>query len=186
MSKTPTLPPGYTLRQGYPSVRDYIHLRSASGLSPHSAAQAEAAMRGSWHGCYITYNQIPEPDNKNIDISRSNNTTIDELIVGMGRVIGDGGWYFHIADMAVLPDHQRKGLGDAILKDLMNRIRSLAPPPERAADGKLMGTYVSLFADVAGRKLYARNGFVDSMPHSMGMVQLLDRESALDGGLSGS
>ncbi|OGM47912.1 GNAT family N-acetyltransferase [Aspergillus bombycis] len=177
MSNTPTLPPGYTLRQGYPSVRDYIHLRSASGLSPHSAAQAEAAMRGSWYGCYITYNGTSEPENADADISRSNDTT-DEVTVGMGRVIGDGGWYFHIADMAVLPEHQRKGLGDVILKDLMSRIRSLAPPPERAPDGRLMGTYVSLFADVAGRKLYARNGFVDSMPHSMGMVQLLDRESA--------
>ncbi|KAE8418644.1 hypothetical protein BDV36DRAFT_253917 [Aspergillus pseudocaelatus] len=186
MSKTPTLPPGYTLRQGYPSVRDYIHLRSTSGLSPHSAAQAEAAMRGSWYGCYVTYNENPEQNDRDTNISHTNNTTSHELIVGMGRVIGDGGWYFHIADMAVLPDHQRKGLGDAILKDLMNRIRSMAPPPERAADGRLMGTYVSLFADVAGRKLYARNGFVDSMPHSMGMVQLWDRESASDGGVSES
>ncbi|KAE8168129.1 hypothetical protein BDV40DRAFT_251357 [Aspergillus tamarii] len=186
MSKTPTLPPGYTLRQGYPTVRDYIHLRSASGLSPHSAAQAEAAMRGSWYGCYVTYNENPVQNGKDINLSGSNNTTSEELIVGMGRVIGDGGWYFHIADMAVLPDHQRKGLGDAILKDLMNRIRSLAPPPEKAEDGKLMGTYVSLFADVAGRKLYARNGFVDSMPHSMGMVQLLDKESTSHGGVSGS
>jgi len=33
----------------------------------------------------------------------------------MGRVIGDGGWYFHIVDMAVLPEHQRRGLGDAVL-----------------------------------------------------------------------
>ncbi|KAE8405067.1 hypothetical protein BDV37DRAFT_246315 [Aspergillus pseudonomiae] len=177
MSNTPTLPPGYSLRQGYPSVRDYIHLRSASGLSPHSAAQAEAAMRGSWYGCYITYNGNSEPENKDIAKSRSNDTT-DEVTVGMGRVIGDGGWYFHIADMAVLPEHQRKGLGDVVLKHLMSKIRSLAPPPERAPDGRLMGTYVNLLADVPGRKLYARNGFVDSMPHSMGMVQLLDGEGA--------
>lgn len=25
-----------------------------------------------------------------------------------GRVIGDGGWYFHIVDMATQPDHQRR------------------------------------------------------------------------------
>jgi hypothetical protein len=28
----------------------------------------------------------------------------------MGRVIGDGGWYFHVVDMAVLPEHQRRDL----------------------------------------------------------------------------
>jgi ribosomal protein S18 acetylase RimI-like enzyme len=124
-------------------------------------------MRGSWHGCHVTYNQSLATDNKDT-------TAANEVVVGMGRVIGDGGWYFHIADMAVLPDHQRKGLGDAILRNLMERIRSLAPPSERSADGRLMGTYVSLFADGPGRKLYAKHGFVDSMPSSMGMVQLLE------------
>ncbi|WP_370260313.1 hypothetical protein [Cryobacterium sp. TMT3-29-2] len=29
----------------------------------------------------------------------------------MGRIIGDGGWYFHIADMATLPEFQGRGLG---------------------------------------------------------------------------
>lgn len=42
----------------------------------------------------------------------------------MGRVIGDGGWYFHIIDMAVLPEHQHRGLGNAILTWLLDRIRS--------------------------------------------------------------
>ena len=29
--------------------------------------------------------------------------------VGMGRVIGDGGWYFHVVDMAVLPTTSAAG-----------------------------------------------------------------------------
>jgi len=34
----------------------------------------------------------------------------------MGCVIGDGGWWcFHINDMAVLAEHQRRMLGDALL-----------------------------------------------------------------------
>jgi GNAT superfamily N-acetyltransferase len=82
----------------------------------------------------------------------------------MGRIIGDGGWYFHIADMAVLPAHQRKGLGDAVLKHLMAYIKAHAPQ-----DGT--GAYVTLFADAPGRRLYQRNGFVDTMPSGqMGMM----------------
>ena len=81
----------------------------------------------------------------------------------MGRVIGDGGWYFHVVDMAVLPDHQRRGLGDRILTELMQQIRSKAPP----------GAYVTLLADEPGRKLYARHGFVETAPGSIGMALTL-------------
>ena len=42
--------------------------------------------------------------------------------VGMGRLSGDGGWYFHVVDMAVLPEHQRRGLGDVILTALLEDV----------------------------------------------------------------
>lgn len=70
----------------------------------------------------------------------------------MGRIIGDGGWYFHIADMATLPEHQRKGLGGIILKHLLSYIRENIP-----GGGK---PYISLFADPPGRRLYDQHGFV--------------------------
>ena len=81
----------------------------------------------------------------------------------MGRVIGDGGWYFHVVDMAVLPDHQRRGLGSAVLTYLLEQIRARAPK----------GAFVSLLADPPGRRLYARHGFVESAPDSIGMALLL-------------
>ena len=82
----------------------------------------------------------------------------------MGRVIGDGGWYFHVVDMAVLPEHQRRGLGDAILSVLLERIRRQAPP----------GAHVNLIADAPGRRLYARHGFTPTAPDSIGMARTLD------------
>lgn len=149
----PRLPPGYTLHDGYPPVPAYLHLRSASGLSPKTAVQATAALQGSWYGCYVTH-----------DATGAH--------VGMGRIIGDGGWYFHIVDMAVLPEHQRRGLGDAILKTLLAKIRREAPPAGPGGDGR-GGAYVSLFADEAGRRLYAKNGFAESAPKELGMVMKL-------------
>jgi len=146
---TSRLPDGYSLHQSPPSVPDYLELRQSTGLTPVNRAQAEVALANSWYGVYITH--VPS------------STT-----VAMGRIIGDGGWYFCIADMAVLPDHQRKGLGDHILTRLMDRIREKAP---KGAPG----AHVDLFADVPGRRLYERHGFRDTMPRSLGMGQWLEK-----------
>ncbi len=134
--------PAYVLHEGYPSVEDYVHLRLASGLTPKTAAQGAAALKGSWYGCYVTMAN---------DHSKA---------IAMGRIVGDGGWYFNIADMAVLPDHQRRGLGDAILRHLLAKIRADAVPGV---------SYVTLMADKPGRRLYEKHGFADAMPKEMGM-----------------
>jgi ribosomal protein S18 acetylase RimI-like enzyme len=77
----------------------------------------------------------------------------------MGRVIGDGGWYFHIADMATLPEHQGRGLGRRVLADLLAQITEAAPGEP----------YVTLMADAPGRRLYESMGFVETAPKSLGM-----------------
>jgi GNAT superfamily N-acetyltransferase len=156
------LPEGYTIHSGFPPIPTYIHLRAVSGLHPKTPAQAAPIAHNSWYGCYVTFSPT-DTDTNNIS------TKGEETIVAMGRIIGDGGWYFHIADMAVLPEHQRKGLGDAVLKHLMEHIKTHAPQ-----DGT--GTYVTLFADAPGRRLYAKNGFVETMPGQMGMAMPLGWE----------
>lgn len=128
------------LVDGPPSLDDYLALRAASGLSPKTPEQGIAALRGSWTAVHVRH----EPSAQT---------------VGMGRVIGDGGWYFHVADMAVRPTFQRQGIGDAILARMLTEIRQGAP-----ADA-----YISLLADVPGRPLYSRHGFVETAPRSVGM-----------------
>ena len=133
---------GYTLHDTAPPPEAAVELRARSGLSPKSLEQCALAMKGSWFAAHVTHDATGE-------------------VVGMGRVIGDGGWYFHIADMATLPEHQRRGIGDAVLTRLVEVIRASAPP----------GPYVTLMADPPGRRLYARHGFVETAPASLGMVQ---------------
>jgi ribosomal protein S18 acetylase RimI-like enzyme len=130
---------GYTLHHEAPALADYLSLRARAGLSPKTAAQGDGALRGSWFAVHVRAR--------------------DGATVGMGRVIGDGGWYFHIADMAVLPEHQRRGIGDAILASLIERIRQAAPPD----------AHITLLADAPGLRLCARHGFVPTAPHSEGM-----------------
>nr|WP_246871856.1 GNAT family N-acetyltransferase [Pantoea ananatis] len=61
--------------------------------------------------------------------------------VGMGRVIGDGGCFFVITDIAVLPQHHKKGVGDRIMTALMAWIARHAPP----------SAYISLIASHGSR-----------------------------------
>ena len=139
------LPAGYRLVDGPPLVDDYLLLRHRAGLSPRREDQADAALGGSWAAVHVVHE-------------------VDGRAVGMGRLLGDGGWYFHVVDMAVLPEHQRRGLGDAILTALLERIRSEAPA----------AAYVNLIADAPGRRLYARHGFAATAPDSIGMARILD------------
>ena len=130
---------GYRLVEGAPPLDDYLGLRQRAGLSPKTRPQGEAAIRGGWAAVHVVAD--------------------DGSVVGMGRVIGDGGWYFHIVDMAVLPEHQRRGLGDAVLTWLVTRIRRYAPPDP----------YITLLADEPGRRLYEQHGFVPTAPECIGM-----------------
>lgn len=135
------MPDGYTLHDGPPAIDDYRRLRAESGLTPKSHEQAVAGRDGAWDACHVVDDATGET-------------------VGMGRTLGDGGWYFHIVDVAVLPAHQRRGLGDAIMSRLVGRIRRDAPP----------GAWITLLADAPGRRLYERHGFVDTAPRSVGMA----------------
>jgi len=80
-------------------------------------------------------------------------------VVGMGRIIGDGGCFFQIVDIVVEPEHQGRGLGKLIMSELMEFAnREL---PETA--------FVSLMADVPADRLYEQFGFVTTAPRSVGM-----------------
>ena len=130
----------YVLVPEPPGVDEYRRLRSESGLSPKTAEQAAGALANSWAWCHVRH--VPTGE-----------------AVAMGRALGDGGWYFHIADIATLPAHQGRGLGRRVMTWILGRIEAEAPP----------GPYVTLLADAPGRPLYRSLGFVETAPESLGM-----------------
>ncbi|WP_201783678.1 GNAT family N-acetyltransferase [Pseudomonas sp. Leaf127] len=122
-----------------PSVETYQALRIGSGLS---AKTDDAAIRGlpnTLFAVQILYGSMP---------------------VGMGRVIGDGGCFFQVVDIAVLVEHQGKGLGKRIMSEIMHYIETHVPE----------SGYVSLIADGQAQDLYAQFGFVHTAPRSVGMA----------------
>jgi len=51
---------------------------------------------------------------------------VDGEVVGMGRIVGDGAKIVYIQDVFIKPEFQGKGIGKAIMADLMNYIKENA------------------------------------------------------------
>ncbi len=116
-----------------------MDLRVSAGLSANSRDAATKGLAG-------TYFSVSVRDT--------------EKLVGMGRIIGDGGCFFQVVDIAVHPDYQRRGIGFKIMGRLMEQLRDNAPK----------SAYVSLIADGAASKLYEKFGFEQTAPVSVGMA----------------
>lgn len=78
----------------------------------------------------------------------------------MGRVIGDGGCFYQVVDIAVHPEYQRRGIGFQVMTRLMEQLRAGAPET----------AYVSLIADGEAWRLYEKFGFEFTAPVSVGMA----------------
>ena len=88
-----------------------------------------------------------------------------DMAIGMGRIIGDGGCHYQIVDIAVLPDYQGQGWGAAIMQRLMEWIGANVPDTG----------YISLIADGDAKHLYAKYGFQETAPASIGMAQKIKK-----------
>ncbi|MWV65284.1 GNAT family N-acetyltransferase [Halorubrum sp. JWXQ-INN 858] len=137
----PAVPEGYELRETTPSVADFLRLRRAAGMAERSREAVARGLPNTTYGVHVVaVGDGREPET-----------------VAMARIVGDGGSVFHVADMAVTPPHQGRGLGTAMMDALANWLRENAPD----------GGYVNLLADVDG--FYERWGFERSAPASKGM-----------------
>lgn len=129
----------YSLVARIPAVDEYRALRRLSGLSEKTE---EAAARGLPNTLFAVV----------IEAGGS--------AIGMGRVTGDGGTAYQLVDIAVLPEHQGKGLGKRIVGALVEWLHANAPK----------SAYVSLIADGPAKDLYAQYGFRETAPASVGMA----------------
>ncbi len=124
-----------------PGIEEYAALRLAAGARPISE---EAIATGLEHSIYLL-------------------TVRDEraALIGMGRIIGDGGCYFQIVDLTVHPAYQGEEIGKAILSRLLEYIDANAPKEAN----------VMVISDLAGIKLYQSCGFKLVYPDYYGMVR---------------
>lgn len=129
----------YEVREEVPTVAVYRRIRLEAGMSDKSE---QAATTGLANGLFsVMAYHGGEP-------------------VGIGRIIGDGGCFFQIVDIAVVPAHQKRGVGHQIMTALVEWLHQNAPAT----------AYVSLMAHYGTPAFYARYGFTAAeKPDAAGM-----------------
>jgi ribosomal protein S18 acetylase RimI-like enzyme len=127
------------LRLETPAAEEYLALRVAAGLSAMSAEGAAAGLPASW--CSVCVRAGGE-------------------LIGMGRVVGDGGLFLFVVDIAVAPAWQGRGWGKRIMAALMEQVHA------RASARAMVG----LIADGTAFRLYEQFGFKRVAPAAHGML----------------
>lgn len=123
-----------------PDAQEYNNLRIISGLSPKDEVGSEVGLKNSIF--IVTLRD-------------------SEKLIGMGRIIGDKGCFYHIVDIAVAPSYQGNGLGKRIMSEIDTYLKNNVPK----------NSYVSLIADIPADELYKKFGFEYSAPKSVGMMR---------------
>ncbi|EJL6393690.1 GNAT family N-acetyltransferase [Vibrio navarrensis] len=121
-----------------PSPQEFCEMRVKAGLSPKSLKAATIALPNSLYAISVRDG---------------------DLLVAMGRVVGDGAYNFEIVDVAVDPKYQGQGLGRKVMEHIDNYLASVA----------LEGSYVSMIADEP--EFYEKLGYKLVSPSSQGMTK---------------
>jgi ribosomal protein S18 acetylase RimI-like enzyme len=130
----------FNVTRSVPEAQEYCQLRIDAGLSAKPLENAKLGLKNSLFGVCIR--------------------NADGTLIAMGRLVGDGGCFVQICDIAVNPKHQGKGLGRRVMEELMAII----------ADELPKGVWLNLFADGTANQLYQKFGFQETAPASIGMA----------------
>ena len=138
----------FVVTERMPTVDEHRALFEAVGWNPYAPEAASLALRNTLCGVVVH-----TPGDVN-DIAN---------LIGMGRVIGDGGKFFYIQDVAVRPAFQGQGVGRLIMDRLLAYIKRSAPHEP----------FVGLFATEVAWNFYKHYGFEPRTEVLSGMWNVL-------------
>jgi len=129
----------YTIVKRTPTVKDYNDVRLRAGLTAKDELAAQKGLANTLFAACIVH---------------------DGGVVGIGRVIGDGGLVYDIVDVAVVAEHQGRGVGNMIMETLMSYIDANART----------SSIVCLMANKGIASFYEKYGFKVREPDMPGMI----------------
>jgi GNAT superfamily N-acetyltransferase len=118
----------FDLVERAPTVGEYRRLREAVGWDAMTDQGIATGLANARYSCVVVRG--------------------DE-VVACGRVVGDGGMYFYVQDVIVLPELHGQGLGERVMRAVMRYLEATARP----------GTFVGLMAAEGVERFYERYGF---------------------------
>jgi GNAT superfamily N-acetyltransferase len=118
----------YELVERPPTVEEFRRLRGLAGEGEMSEEGVAAGLASSLYSCVLLH---------------------DGDVVACGRVIGDGGMYFYVRDVIVLPEYHGRGLGVKVMDAVVAYLERVARP----------GAFVGLMDADNAEGFYERYGF---------------------------
>ncbi|MGG3281897.1 GNAT family N-acetyltransferase [Paenibacillus solani] len=131
------------ITKDFPLSKEYMDLKLDAGLPEMEEAVAKTALTHSLL-CVLIRDE-------------------NDRLIGMGRVIGDGAFYFQLADIIVSIPYRDHGIEEMLVSELLKHLGKIAPS----------GTEVTVITDVPGIKLYQNAGFKLLYPERYGMARSL-------------
>jgi GNAT superfamily N-acetyltransferase len=119
---------GFELVERAPTVEEYRGLRHTAGWGEMTEEGLATGLASSLYSCVVVH---------------------DGMVVACGRVVGDGGMYFYVQDVIVLPEYHGRGLGAQIMGAVMGYLDGVAKP----------GAFVGLMAAERAEGFYEPYGF---------------------------
>ncbi|MGG4108430.1 GNAT family N-acetyltransferase [Paenibacillus lautus] len=129
------------ITEDVPQNKEYMDLRVDAGLPEVEIAAIETALNRSVLSL----------------LARDGH----DRLIGMGRVVGDGTFYFQLVDIMVAASHLDQSVEEMIVSELLSRLEKIAPS----------GAEVTVITDVPGIKLYQQAGFKLLYPDRYGMAR---------------
>jgi GNAT superfamily N-acetyltransferase len=117
-----------TIVEQLPTAEEYNRLRAAVGWKTYGESSVSRYLPASLFGA---------------------SARDGEELVGMARVVGDGGLVFYIQDVIVVPERQRCGIGSLLMDRVMEYIRRNA----------FEQSYIGLMSAKGKEPFYEKYGF---------------------------
>jgi GNAT superfamily N-acetyltransferase len=118
----------FQLLERPPTVREYRRLRAAVGWGEVSDEGLNAGLASALYSCVVVH---------------------EGAVVACARIVGDGGMYFYVQDVIVMPGFHGQGLGARVMEGVMGYLDEHARP----------GAFVGLMAAQNAEGFYERYGF---------------------------